>query len=130
MRQISLSVLEYSTETKARLRLQEEVLRINGVDKYRAQNRVTMGVLIERFIKEERIEEIATQPPGEVKNPDGLAYSTVMSYRSNLNKHIKPAWQHVLPVRLQTASSERMAQEAAACTQVKGSHSWASTSLA
>jgi integrase len=95
MRQISLSVLEYSTETKARLRLQQEVLRINGVDKYRAQNRVTMGVLIQRFIKEERIEEIAAQPPGEVDNPDGLAYSTVMSYRSNLNKHIKPAWQHV-----------------------------------
>ncbi len=69
MRQISLSVLEYSTETKARLRLQEEVLKINGVDKYRAQNRVTMGVLIQRFIQEERIEEIAAQPPGEVENP-------------------------------------------------------------
>ena len=30
MRQITLSILEYPTESKARIRLQEEVLRING----------------------------------------------------------------------------------------------------
>ena len=58
MRQITLSTLEYSTETKARIRLQAELLRINGAETFRAHNRPTMGVVIEKFSSEERIEDI------------------------------------------------------------------------
>lgn len=94
MRQITLSVLEYPTITKARLRLHEEVLRINGSDSFRAHVKPTMGVVIERFRTEERFEEIIKQPPGTVLITDGLSYSTVAGYRSYLGKHIGPRWQN------------------------------------
>src|SRR5580704_9867487 len=63
MRQITLSVLEYPTTSKARLRLHEEVLRINGAETYRAHNEATMGVVIDRFSTEERLEDIVKQKP-------------------------------------------------------------------
>jgi integrase len=92
MRQITLSVLEFPTTTKARLRLHEEVLRINGPDSFRAHVKPTMGVVIDRFRTEERFEEIMKQPPGTVLIADGLSYSTVAGYRSYHAKHIDPRW--------------------------------------
>lgn len=92
MRQITLSVLEYPTTSKARLRLHEEVLRINGPDSFREHIKPTMGVIIERFKTEERFDEIIKQPPGVVQIADGLSYSTVAGYRSYLGKHIQPYW--------------------------------------
>jgi integrase len=58
MRQMTLSVLEYPTASKARIRLQEEVLRINGPESFRAHVKPTLGVVIEKFKSEERFEEI------------------------------------------------------------------------
>jgi hypothetical protein len=92
MRQVSLSVLEYPTITKARLRLHEEVLRINGPDSFRAHTKPTMGVVIDRFKSEERFEEIMKQAPGSTIITDGLSYSTVAGYRSYLAQHIQPRW--------------------------------------
>lgn len=92
MRQITLSTLEYPTETKALLRLQEMVLQINGPETYRAENAPTMGLVVDRFIREERIEEIVKQQPGEITITDGLSYSTARGYRSYLTKHIVPRW--------------------------------------
>ena len=92
MRQITLSTLEYPTETKAMLHLQETVLRINGAHGYRAQNNPTMGLVIDRFSTEERIEEIVKQKPGETTITDGLSYSTARGYRSYISKHVKPKW--------------------------------------
>lgn len=92
MRQITLSTLEYPTERKALVHLQEMVLRINGPEAYRAQNTPTVGLVIERFIKDERIEEILKQKPGETTIKDGFSYSTASGYRSYLNNHIKPRW--------------------------------------
>jgi len=95
MRQITLSILEFPTETKALLHLQEQVLRINGPESYRAQRVPTMGLVIERFIKEERIEEIVKQKPGEIIITDGISYSTAAGYRSYIRNHIKPKWSDV-----------------------------------
>ena len=92
MRQITLSVLEYPTASKARLRLHEEVLRINGPDSFREHIKPTMGVVIDRFRTEERFEDIMKQPAGSVLDGDGLSYSTVAGYRSYLAKHIEPRW--------------------------------------
>jgi integrase len=92
MRQITLSVLEYPTEAKALVRLQEDLLRINGSQAYRAKNQATLGLVIDRFTKEERIEDIVKQKPGET-TIDGLSYSTARGYRSYLSKHIKPKWE-------------------------------------
>jgi hypothetical protein len=94
MRQITLSVFKYPTATKARIRLHEEMLHINGPESYRVHNKPTMGVVIERFKTEERFEEIMKQPPGVVLITDGLSYSTVAGYQSYLSKHIGPRWQN------------------------------------
>ena len=49
------------------------------------------GVVIDRFVKEERLEVILALAPGEVKG-DGLAYSTAAGYTSYITKHIRPRW--------------------------------------
>jgi integrase len=92
MRQITLSVTQYPTETKARVALQEHLLRLNGADAFRTRNEPTFGVVIERFVREERLAEILSQSPGEVMG-DGLAYSTAAGYTSYINRHIRPRWQ-------------------------------------
>ncbi len=92
MRQITLSALEYPTETKALVRLQEDVLRINDPKVFRAHNNPTMGLVIDRFTKEERLEEIVKQPPGEAMIVDGFSWSTAAGYRSYLKKHVRPRW--------------------------------------
>lgn len=92
LRQLTLSTLEYPTETKALVRLQEDLLRINGPKTYRQKNNPTMGLVIDRFSKEERIKDIVKQKPGQVTLTDGLSYSTARGYRSYLTKHVKPKW--------------------------------------
>jgi integrase len=95
MRQITLSVLEYPTESKARLRLQKEVLRINGPESFRAHVIPTLGVVIEKLKTDEHFEDILQMPPGAEVSPDGLSYSTVAGYSSYLTKHIEPRWSSV-----------------------------------
>ena len=92
LRQLTLSTLEYPTETKALVRLQEDVLRINGPKTYRQKNNPTMGLVIDRFSKEERIEDILKQKPGETTITDGFSYSTAAGYQSYLKRHVKPKW--------------------------------------
>jgi integrase len=96
MRQITLTVHEYPTETKARVALQEQLLRQNGPEAFKAHIQPTFGVVIDRFVKEERLAEILAQKPGEV-NTDGLAYSTAAGYSSYINRHIRPRW-HKTPL--------------------------------
>ena len=74
MRQITLSTIQYPTEAKAMVCLQEDLLRINGPKAYRAQQHPTLGLVIDRFIQEERIEDIVKQKPGETTITDGLSY--------------------------------------------------------
>ena len=91
MRQMTLSTIEYPTEKKARVALQEQLLRMNGADAFRAHVEPTFGVVIDRFVLEERLEEILAQPSGEVTGK-GLAYATAAGYSSYLNRHIRPKW--------------------------------------
>ena len=103
MRQITLSTLEYPTETKALVCLQEELLRINGPQAYRAQSQPTMGLVIDRFMRDERIEEIVKQKPGEITITDGLSYSTARGYRSYITRHMKSRWNCVPLVAVKAA---------------------------
>jgi integrase len=93
MRQITLSALEYPTRTKALVHLQADVLRINDPQAFRTHNKPTMGLVIDRFTKEERLEEIVKQPPGEATITDGLSWSTAHGYRCYLKKHVQPRWE-------------------------------------
>ena len=65
-RQITLSTTQYPTEKKARVALQAQLLKINGAETFKAHNEPTLGVVIDRFIQEERLVQIMAQPPGEV----------------------------------------------------------------
>jgi len=92
LRQITLSTTEHPTEKKARVALQEQLLRMNGAEAFRARVEPTFGVVIDRFVIVERLAEILAQKPGEVSG-DGLAYSTAAGYTSYINKHIRPRWE-------------------------------------
>jgi integrase len=75
--------------------VQELVLRINGPRKYREQNVPTMGVLINRFMEEERIADILKQQPGMTTITDGISYSTAAGYRSYIRNYIEPRWARI-----------------------------------
>jgi len=94
MRQITLSTVQYPTETKALIHLQEHVPRINGPKSFRAQNEPTMGLVIDRFMREERIHDVLKQKPGETTITDGISYSTAAGYRSYIRNHIEQKWAH------------------------------------
>jgi hypothetical protein len=81
------------TETKALVRLQADVCRINDPKAFRAHNKPTLGLVIDRFTEEERLEEIVCQPPGEATITDGFSWSTAAGYRSYLKKHVRPRWR-------------------------------------
>jgi integrase len=65
---------------------------------FKAKHNPTFGLVIDRFIRDERLLEIVGQPPGEV-SLEGLAYSTAAGYLCYLRKHIRPRWGEV-PIRL------------------------------
>lgn len=95
MKQMTLSTVDYPSEAKARVALQHKLLDINGAGTFKQQNTVTIGTLIDRYKQEERIEEIVSQKAGMARNDSGLQYSTAISYRTMLEKHIRPAWESV-----------------------------------
>ena len=92
LRQITFSTSKYPTETKALLHLQETVLRINGPKSYKEALEPTFGLVIDRFLKEERIEDIVKQKPGEIILTEALSFSTARGYRCYLAKHVGPRW--------------------------------------
>jgi integrase len=95
MRQMTLSTLEYPSKADAELRVQSLVMQINGAKKYRQQNVPTMGVVINRFMEDERIADILRQRPGMTTITDGISYSTAAGYRSYIKNHIEPKWARV-----------------------------------
>jgi integrase len=94
MRQMTLSTLEYPTETAARRALQEELLRINGSEAYIAQRSPTFGTVLDKFIADERLKEIKAYRPGDIVD-EGLKYSTTTGYLSVIKQHLRPKWGEV-----------------------------------
>lgn len=93
MRQKTFSVRDYPTEAKMRLRLQEEKLKINDPESFRAHNKPTFGLILDRFETEERLEAIVTQPTGVSSITDGFSWSTAAGYRSYIKTHVRPKWE-------------------------------------
>jgi len=89
MRQITLSALEYPTETKALVRLQEDVLRINDPKAFKAHNKPTLGWSSTDSQLRSAGANSATGT-GEATITDGFSWSTAAGYRSYLKKHIRP----------------------------------------
>src|ERR1039458_8322665 len=52
-----------------------------------------MGLVIDRFSREERLEEIVKQTPGEATILDGFSCRIDEGYRSYLSKHVRPKWE-------------------------------------
>ena len=80
--------------------MQAQLLKINGPEAFKAHNEPTFGVVIDRFIQEERLVEILAQPPGEVTITDAIAYSTAAVYTSFLTRHIRPRWENTCLSRI------------------------------
>ena len=95
MRQMTLSTVEYQTETAARRALQALLLKINGSEAYIAQRSPTFGTVLDKFIADERLKEIKAQRPGETVD-DGLKFSTTVGYLSVIKVHLRPAWSKVI----------------------------------
>jgi integrase len=95
MRQITLSTVEYQTETTARRALQALLLKINGSAVYIAQRSPTFGTVLDKFITDEHLKEIKAQRPGETVD-DGLKFSTTVGYLSVIKVHLRPSWSKVL----------------------------------
>ena len=93
MRQKTFSVLEYPTESKMRLRLQEEKLIINNPESFRVHNKPTFGLVLDRFETEERLQAIVKQPTGVSSFTDGFSWSTAAGYRSYIKTHVRPKWE-------------------------------------
>jgi integrase len=91
MRQLTISTLQYPTETAARRALQAQLLGINGNESYIAQRSPTFGTVLDKFIVDERLREIKASRPGEVVD-DGLKFSTTTGYLSVIEQHLRPKW--------------------------------------
>jgi hypothetical protein len=61
MRQVTLSTVEYQTETAVRRALQALLLKINGSEAYIAQRSPTFGTVLDKFIADEHLKEIKAQ---------------------------------------------------------------------
>jgi integrase len=95
MRQMTLSAIEYPTETTARRALQAKLLAINGSEAYVAQRSPTLGIVLDKFIADERLKEIRAFRPGEIVD-EGLKFSTTVGYLSVIKCHLRPEWGRVL----------------------------------
>jgi integrase len=73
--------------------LQEKVSEINGKSKP-VEESVLFGQVIDRFVANERLEEIYAQPPGET-TVKGMAWSTAKGYLSYFKNHVRPRWAEV-----------------------------------
>jgi integrase len=96
MRQITLSTVEFSTETSARRALQAKLLEINGSEAYLAQRSPTFGTILDKFIAEEHLKEIKARRPGETVDDEGLKFSTTIGYLSVIKCHLRPSWGKVI----------------------------------
>jgi len=92
MRQKTFKVSDYPNVGTVKVALQRLVFSLNDPAK---MNKTTpFGMVVERFIVDERLREIAAQPPGPVKEK-GMAYSTALGYLSYFKIHILPRWAEV-----------------------------------
>lgn len=89
MRQKTLPVAEYPTPASVKVALQSVVFSLNDTSKM--SKTTPFGMVIERFIVEERLREIAAQPTGPVKEK-GMAFSTALGYLSYFKNHLQPRW--------------------------------------
>jgi integrase len=91
MRQKTFSTVEFPTESAARRALQAFLLKINGSEAYIAQRSPTFGVVLDKFIADERLKEIQAQRPNEIVD-EGLNFSTTVGYLSVIKVHLRPSW--------------------------------------
>jgi integrase len=88
-KQKTFDTAEYPTETQARRAVEALLMQINSDHPIPIQ--ITFGALVDRFICEERLLEIKSSRPGQMQGNE-LKFSTVCSYLSVLNQHIRPRW--------------------------------------
>jgi hypothetical protein len=85
-----LSNEQFPTQVAVERRLEALVFKLNSDNPVQAVHEPTFGALIDRFVEEERLEEIKKHRPGEQCNHE-LSYGTMVSCLSVL-KRVRARW--------------------------------------
>jgi integrase len=94
---------QYPTKSRARAKAHIILLQANKSCDEAPQADITMAQLIDRFIVDERLEEIKADKSGLLP-ATVLKYSTACSYLNILNRHIKPIWGDTLVKAIRPAA--------------------------
>jgi integrase len=120
LRQKTLSTVEYPTKAKALEALAPLVLKVNGRTTFVAEQKPTLGLVLDKFIESERLKEIVENTDAPV-DPDALHYSTAVSYLSMIERHIRPRWGRMALDEIEPHDVQKWLQGLTVVRRVKGS---------
>jgi integrase len=86
----------------------------------RAPRWPTLGLVLDKFIESERLQEIA-KGIAEATSPDDLHYSTAVSYLSMIERHVRPRWGRVALEEVEAEDVRQWLQGLTVQRIVKGS---------
>jgi integrase len=118
LQQLTFSTVEFPTETHVWRKLEGFVMKLNDETSHSLITEPTFGVLIDRFIEDERLKEIKAQRPGQMPNL-GLKFSTACSYLSVLNQHLRPKWGSILLRQVRAVSVQHWIRNIEAAPKTK-----------
>lgn len=120
LRQKTLSTVEYPTKAKALEALAPLVLKVNGRTTFVAEQKPTLGLVLDKFIESERLKEIVGKADAPV-DPDALHYSTAVSYLSMIERHVRPRWGRMALDEIEPQDVQRWLQGLTVIRRAKGS---------
>ena len=119
------TIEQYTTKTQALKAAEGHRLRANSERK--EAHETTFGELIERYIAEERLRELKSRVTGigtveedEQFDAEALDYSTVSSYLSMLDTHIRPRWENLPIVEVKPALVQKWLRNLELAPRTKG----------
>jgi integrase len=118
LQQLTFSTVEFPTETHVWRKLEGFVMKLNDETSHSLFTEPTFGLLIDRFIEDERLKEIKAQRPGQMPNL-GLKFSTACSYLSVLNQHLRPKWGSTLLRQVRAVSVQHWIRNIEAAPKTK-----------
>lgn len=129
LRQKTLSTVKYPTKAKALEALASLVLKVNGRTTFVAEQKPTLGLVLDKFIESEQLREIVA---GTLKpeNPDALHYSTAVSYLSMIECHVRPRWGKVALDEIEPQDMQHWLSRLTVIRRVKGSETGVTVPMA
>jgi integrase len=91
-KQMTLSTVEFSTETQVRRHVQALLFKLNAEKPQSVTEELTFGALADLYVEDEHLQEISDLKSGEPNKFGGLKVSTARGYLQIINLHIRPKW--------------------------------------